>query len=156
MALNGGGKDNTCQEFHCKSVLRSVGASSLYDSGPFDPGEVNLCHWVNQPWINAPQCSRPPSHRSVMWQGTLLWAMPLLAMWMASRRLAFPPFWLFCPCKHNSPNTCGTKWNLNIKYHFLLDFIHFMAICWWQKRVLGPSTSSPTLNLCSSRVKCVK
>jgi hypothetical protein len=65
-----------------------------------------------------------------------LWALPLLAMWMASRRYVFAPFYLFCSCKHNSPNTCGTKWNLNIKCHFMLDFMHFMANCWWQKRVL--------------------
>jgi hypothetical protein len=65
-----------------------------------------------------------------------LWALPLMATWMASRRPSFALFLLFCPCKHSSPSTCGTKWNLNITYCFLLDFIHFMAICWWQKRVL--------------------
>jgi len=46
-------------------------------------------------------------HHGTGWRP--LWALPLLATWMASRRLGFARLWLFCPCNHNSPNTCGTK-----------------------------------------------
>ena len=75
--------------------------------------------------------------------GAPLWPLPLLATWMASRRYVFAPFYLFCSCKHNSPNTCGTKWNENIKCHFMLDFMHSMANCWWKKRVLRAVNKLP-------------
>ena len=63
------------------------------------------------------------------------WATTILATWIASGCLLLAIVWLFCPCKHNSPSTHGTKWNLNIKCCFLNDFIHFSTLCWWQKKV---------------------